>query len=158
MRVGRRVAAFSDLACLQPRAGRRIAFGGVLRAKALPVFLGLIVGEEGVQFRGPLAMECGQRGENLQMARVGESGQSQPGFLTTGLEGRGFTACGTTRRDCHSEEPQAVLSEAKEESRISMKMRRARFFTQFILSGQSEILRFAQNDSEGLRMAAKDSG
>ncbi len=28
-----------------------------------------------------------------------------------------------------------------------MKMRRARFFAQFILSGQSEILRFAQNDS-----------
>jgi hypothetical protein len=28
------------------------------------------------------------------------------------------------------------------------------FFTQFILSGQSEILRFAQNDSEGLRMTA----
>ncbi|MGA3166044.1 MAG: hypothetical protein ABSF14_07980 [Terriglobia bacterium] len=35
-----------------------------------------------------------------------------------------------------------------------MKMRRARFFAQFILSGQSEILRFAQNDSEGLRMTA----
>jgi len=29
---------------------------------------------------------------------------------------------------------------------------RARFLAQFILSGQSEILRFAQNDSEGLRM------
>jgi hypothetical protein len=51
-----------------------------------------------------------------------------------------------------------------------MKMRRARFFAQFtlsagrarsfaqfILSGQSEILRFAQNDSEGLRMTAKGS-
>jgi hypothetical protein len=33
-----------------------------------------------------------------------------------------------------------------------MKMRRARFFAQFILSGQSEILRCAQDDSEGLRM------
>jgi hypothetical protein len=31
-----------------------------------------------------------------------------------------------------------------------MKMRRARFFAQFILSGQSEILRCAQDDSEGL--------
>jgi hypothetical protein len=41
-----------------------------------------------------------------------------------------------------------------EESRISMKMSRARSFAQFILSGQSEILRFAQNDSEGLRMTA----
>jgi hypothetical protein len=29
-----------------------------------------------------------------------------------------------------------------------------RFFAQFILSGQGEILRFAQNDSEGLRMTA----
>jgi hypothetical protein len=35
-----------------------------------------------------------------------------------------------------------------------MKMRRARFFAQFILSGQSEILRCAQDDSEGLRMTA----
>jgi hypothetical protein len=38
-----------------------------------------------------------------------------------------------------------------------MKMRRARFFAEFTLSGQSEILRFAQNDSERLRMTAKDS-
>ena len=29
------------------------------------------------------------------------------------------------------------------------------FFAQFILSGQSEILRCAQDDSEGLRMTAK---
>ena len=29
---------------------------------------------------------------------------------------------------------------------------------QFILSGQSEILRFAQNDSEGLRMTARQTG
>ncbi len=35
-----------------------------------------------------------------------------------------------------------------------MKMRRARSFAQFILSGQSEILRCAQDDSEGLRMTA----
>jgi hypothetical protein len=34
-----------------------------------------------------------------------------------------------------------------EESRMFMKMLRARFFAQFILSGQCEILRFAQNDS-----------
>ena len=38
-----------------------------------------------------------------------------------------------------------------------MKMRRARFFAQFILSGQGEILRFAQNDSEGLKMTAGKS-
>ncbi|MGD0457877.1 MAG: hypothetical protein ABSC21_09040 [Terriglobia bacterium] len=31
---------------------------------------------------------------------------------------------------------------------------RARFFAQFILSGQSEILRCAQDDSEGPRMTA----
>jgi hypothetical protein len=30
-----------------------------------------------------------------------------------------------------------------------------RFFAQFILNGQSEILRFAQNDSEGLRMTGE---
>ena len=29
-----------------------------------------------------------------------------------------------------------------------------RSFAEFILSGQSEILRFAQNDSEGLRMTS----
>jgi hypothetical protein len=39
-----------------------------------------------------------------------------------------------------------------------MKIRRARFFAPLILRGQGEILRFAQNDSEGLRMTAKDSG
>ena len=32
---------------------------------------------------------------------------------------------------------------------------RARPFAQFILSGQGEILRFAQNDPDGLRMTAK---
>jgi hypothetical protein len=51
----------------------------------------------------------------------------------------GLTGCGKTRRHRHSEEPQAVLSIAKEESRISMKMRRARSFA-------------------ALRMTAKDSG
>jgi hypothetical protein len=35
-----------------------------------------------------------------------------------------------------------------------MKMRRARFFAKFTLSRQSEILRYAQDDSEGLRMTA----
>ncbi|MGA3168906.1 MAG: hypothetical protein ABSF14_22625 [Terriglobia bacterium] len=35
-----------------------------------------------------------------------------------------------------------------------MKIRRARFFAKFTLSRQSEILRYAQDDSEGLRMAA----
>jgi hypothetical protein len=56
------------LACLQPRADQRNAFGGIFRAKALLVFLGLIVGGEGMLFRGPVAMECGQGGEYLQMA------------------------------------------------------------------------------------------
>jgi hypothetical protein len=37
---------------------------------------------------------------------------------------------------------------------FSAEKSRARFFAQFILSGQSEILRFAQNDSEELRMTA----
>ena len=41
-----------------------------------------------------------------------------------------------------------------EESRIALKILRARFLAEFILSGQSEILRFAQNDSEGLGMTA----
>jgi hypothetical protein len=36
-----------------------------------------------------------------------------------------------------------------------MKMRRATFFAKFTLSGQSEILRYAQDDSEGLRMTAR---
>jgi hypothetical protein len=34
------------------------------------------------------------------------------------------------------------------------KMRRAKFFVHFILSRQSEILRYAQDDREGLRMIA----
>jgi hypothetical protein len=41
-----------------------------------------------------------------------------------------------------------------EETRIAMKMRRARFFAKFTLSRQSEILRYAQDDSERLRMTA----
>jgi hypothetical protein len=48
--------------------------------------------------------------------------------------------------DCDSEEPQAVPSERKE-GRISYCHE----------DTQSEILRFAQNDSEGLIMRAKDS-
>ena len=55
-----------------------------------------------------------------------------------------------------------------EESRTAMKILRARFFAplrmtearffaEFTLSTQSEILRFAQDDSEGLRMTAKGS-
>ena len=41
-----------------------------------------------------------------------------------------------------------------EESRIGLKTLRARFLAEFILRGQGEILRFAQNDSEGLGMTA----
>jgi MtaA/CmuA family methyltransferase len=39
-----------------------------------------------------------------------------------------------------------------------MKIHRRRFFAQFILSGQSEILRCAQDDREGLRMTAVNEG
>jgi len=74
-------------------------------------------------------------------------------FTRIGYNGQ-LGGCGKSLRDWHSEEPQAVLSIAKEESRMFMKMGRARFFAQFILSGQSEILRCAQDDSEGLRMTA----
>lgn len=42
------------------------------RGEDLPVVLGLIVEEEGLQFRGPIEMECGQRGEHLQMAMARE--------------------------------------------------------------------------------------
>jgi hypothetical protein len=42
-----------------------------------------------------------------------------------------------------------------EESRIFMNMRRARFFAEFILSGQGGILRFAQSDSGELIMTAE---
>jgi hypothetical protein len=38
-----------------------------------------------------------------------------------------------------------------------LRMTEARFFAEFTLSTQSEILRFAQDDSEGLRMTAKGS-
>ena len=41
-----------------------------------------------------------------------------------------------------------------EESRIGLKTLRARFLAEFTLSGQSEILRCAQGDSEGLGMTA----
>jgi hypothetical protein len=41
-----------------------------------------------------------------------------------------------------------LRSSGDEESRIALKMRRARSFAEFTLSGQSEILRCAQNDSE----------
>ena len=47
----------------------------------------------------------------------------------------GYTGYGTTRMRCHSEEPQPVLSIAKEESRIVHE------------DTLEEILRFAQNDS-----------
>jgi hypothetical protein len=67
------------------------------------------------------------------------------GWIACGCKG-----CGKTRRDCHSEEPQAVLSIAKEESRIAMKIRRARFFAEFTVSGRAKS--FA-----ALRMTAKDS-
>ena len=60
---------------------------------------------------------------------------------------RGFDRLRKKPWDCHPEEPQAVLSNAKEESRIALKVHRPRFFVQFILSHQSEILRLV-NDSE----------
>ena len=49
--------------------------------------------------------------------------------------------------------PPFLLAE-DDESRIGLKTLRARFLAQFTLSGQSEILRCAQDDSEGLGMTA----
>jgi len=54
-------------------------------------------------------------------------------------------------RNCHSEVPKAVLSIAKEESRMFMKMYRARSFAQFTLSGKARFF-------VSLRMTAKGSG
>jgi hypothetical protein len=42
-----------------------------------------------------------------------------------------------------------------EESRRALKTLRARFLAEFTLSTQSEILRFAQDDSEGLGMTVQ---
>jgi hypothetical protein len=53
---------------------------------------------------------------------------------------------------CHSEESRSDRDD--EESRIALKTLRARFLAEFTLSGQSEILRCAQDDSEGLGMTA----
>src|SRR5208337_4103252 len=53
---------------------------------------------------------------------------------------------------CHSEEPRSDRDD--EESRIVLKTLRARFLAEFTLSGQSEILRCAQDDSEGLGMTS----
>jgi len=68
------------------------------------------------------------------------------------VEGRGFTGCGKTRLACHSEESRSDRDD--EESRFVLKTLRARFLAEFILRGQGEILRFAQNDSKGLGMTA----
>jgi hypothetical protein len=63
------------------------------------------------------------------MTRAREQQSERTHSLSLGARtGDGLTGCGKTRRACHSEEPQVVLSEAKEESRIAMKMRRARSF------------------------------
>ncbi len=73
--------------------------------------------------------------------------------LDTGLlERRGFTGCGKTRLACHSEESRSDRDD--EESRTALEILRARFLAEFTLSGQSEILRCAQDDSEGLGMTA----
>ncbi len=42
----------------------------------------------------------------------------------------------------------------EEESSTALRILRARFLAEFTLSTQSEILRFAQDDSEGLGMTA----
>jgi hypothetical protein len=54
-----------------------------------------------------------------------------------------------TRLTGHSEEPQATRNLA-----LPLRQTRARFLAKFTLSTQSEILRFAQDDSEGLGMTA----
>src|SRR5271157_626882 len=61
--------------------------------------------------------------------------QGQPAFLPTSLEGQGFRACGRTLPCCHSEEPERVLSIAKEESRMAQKMRRVRSFAALRMTG-----------------------
>jgi hypothetical protein len=43
----------------------------------------------------------------------------------------------------------------KQSARMFMNRRRARSFAEFTLSQQSEILRFAQDDSEGLRRTVR---
>ena len=64
------------------------------------------------------------------------------------------------RRPSPLENSMAVALEREEKPRsfspccLSAERSRARFFAQFSLSGQSEILRRAQDDSEGLRMTA----
>src|SRR5208337_4623085 len=57
-----------------------------------------------------------------------------------------------TRLACHSEEPRSDRDD--EESRLVLKTLRTRFLAEFTPSGQSEILRCAQDDSEGLGMTA----
>ena len=57
--------------------------------------------------------------------------------------------CLKTRLTCHSEEPQATRNLA-----LPLRQTRARFLAAFTLSTQGEILRFAQDDSEGLGMTA----
>ena len=52
--------------------------------------------------------------------------------------------------------PATCHSERSEESRTSFTSR-ARFLAQFTLNGQSEIPRFARNDSEGLGMTSRRS-
>jgi hypothetical protein len=59
-----------------------------------------------------------------------------------------------SRRRSRSLRSGQALSETKEGSRIASKILRVRFFAEFTLSDQSEILRFAQDDSEGFRMTA----
>ena len=58
-----------------------------------------------------------------------------------------------TRFWCHSEEPRSDPDD--EESSPASKRLRARFLAEFTLSAQSEILRYAQDDGEGLGMAGE---
>jgi hypothetical protein len=60
-----------------------------------------------------------------------------------------FGDCGPPPRACHSRELEATRTLP-----LALKERRARFLAEFTLSTQSEILRFAQDDSEGLEMTA----
>jgi hypothetical protein len=45
----------------------------------------------------------------------------------------------------------------RKDLRICLILQTQRFFAQFILRGQGQILRFAQNDSEGFRMTPPTS-
>jgi hypothetical protein len=67
-----------------------------------------------------------------------------------------FTGCEKALWDCHSEEVAAATGPERSEGRISHchENSQSESLRAVYPERQSEILRFAQNDSEGLRMTA----